>query len=117
MNADSSGTTTFSFGNDYRFVASAECCIISLIYVNRIIALSELPFTNTTWRPVMVCSLLIAQKVNYPSLDKRFTHPFSMMTQVMDDNYLNNADFAFIYPFFEIEDLNKLEKKFLELIQ
>lgn len=40
-----------------------------------------------------------------------------MMTQVMDDNYLNNADFAFIYPFFEIEDLNKLEKKFLELIQ
>lgn len=34
-----------------------------------------------------------------------------------DDRYLSNADFAFIYPFFVTEEINKLEKKFLELIQ
>ncbi len=30
---------------------------------------------------------------------------------------MSNSDFAFIYPFFMTEQLNKLEKKFLELIQ
>ena len=46
----------------------------------------------------MLCSLLVAQKV-------------------WDDRYLSNADFAFIYPFFMTEQLNRIEKKFLELIQ
>jgi len=30
---------------------------------------------------------------------------------------LSNADFAFIYPFFVTEEINKLEAKFLELLQ
>jgi len=30
---------------------------------------------------------------------------------------LSNADFAFIYPFFTTDEINKLEQKFLELIQ
>ena len=34
-----------------------------------------------------------------------------------DDKYLSNADFAFIYPFFTNEEINKLETKFLEFIQ
>ena len=34
-----------------------------------------------------------------------------------DDKYLNNQDFSTIYPFFTNEQLNKLELKFLELIQ
>jgi hypothetical protein len=46
----------------------------------------------------VLCSLLVAQKV-------------------WDDRYLSNADFAFIYPFFMTEQLNRIEKKFLELIQ
>lgn len=37
--------------------------------------------------------------------------------KVWDDRYLSNADFAFIYPFFVTEEINKLEQKFLELIQ
>jgi len=45
-----------------------------------------------------LCALLVAQKV-------------------WDDRYLSNADFAFIYPFFVTEEINKLEQKFLELIQ
>ena len=40
-----------------------------------------------------------------------------MAQKVWDDKYLTNYDFAFIYPFFVTEEINKLEKKFLELIQ
>ena len=34
-----------------------------------------------------------------------------------DDKYLSNADFAYIYPFFNSEQINNLEMKFLEMIQ
>lgn len=77
---------------------SPECCIISLVYINRIIAFTEMPLQPTNWRPLVLCSLLVAQKV-------------------WDDRYLSNADFAFIYPFFVTDEINKLEQKFLELIQ
>ena len=41
-----------------------------------------------------------------------------MMSQkIWDDRYLSNGDFSSIYPFFEKEDLNILEIKFLEIIQ
>lgn len=77
---------------------SPECCIICLVYINRLIAFTEMPLQTTNWRPLMLCSLLVAQKV-------------------WDDRYLTNSDFAFIYPFFVTEEINKLEQKFLELIQ
>ncbi len=57
-----------------------------------------MPLHPTNWRPLVLCSLLVAQKV-------------------WDDRYLSNADFAFIYPFFTTEEINRLEQKFLELIQ
>ena len=68
------------------------------MYINRLIAFTEIPLQPTNWRPLVLCSLLVAQKV-------------------WDDRYLSNSDFAFIYPFFMTEQLNSLEKKFLELIQ
>jgi hypothetical protein len=77
---------------------SPECCVICLIYINRLIAFTSNPLHPTNWRPLVLCSLLVAQKV-------------------WDDRYLSNADFAFIYPFFTTEEVNKLEQKFLELIQ
>ena len=41
-----------------------------------------------------------------------------MMSQkIWDDRYLSNGDFSSIYPFFEKDDLNLLELKFLEIIQ
>lgn len=69
---------------------SPECCIICLVYVNRLIAFTGLPLYPTNWRPLILCSLLVAQKV-------------------WDDKYLSNADFAYIYPFFTTEEINKLE--------
>lgn len=77
---------------------SPECCIICLVYVNRLIAFTGLPLKPTNWRPLLLCALLVAQKV-------------------WDDKYLSNADFAYIYPFFTTEEINKLETKFLELLE
>ena len=61
------------------------------------IAFTQLQLTPTNWRPIILCALLVAQKV-------------------WDDRYLSNADFAIIYPFFVTKEINKLEKKFLELV-
>ena len=77
---------------------SPECCIISLVYVNRLIAFTGMPLQPTNWRPVLLCALLVAQKV-------------------WDDRYLSNSDFAYIYPFFTTEEINRLEQKFLENLQ
>ena len=77
---------------------SSECCIISLIYINRIIALTGLSLQTTNWRPLIFVSLMISQKI-------------------WDDKYLSNGDFSYIYPFFEKAQLNILEMKFLEMIQ
>lgn len=57
-----------------------------------------MPLLPSNWRPICLCSLMLAQKV-------------------WDDRYLSNSDFAFIYPFFDCEELNRLELIFLELIQ
>ena len=77
---------------------SSECCIISLIYINRIIALTGLSLQTTNWRPMVFVSLMISQKI-------------------WDDKYLSNGDFSYIYPFFEKNQLNILEMKFLEMMQ
>ena len=76
---------------------SPECCIICLVYINRMIAFTGVPLSPTNWRPIILCAFLIGQKV-------------------WDDRYLSNADFAYIYPFFTTEEINRLEKRFLELI-
>jgi len=77
---------------------SIECCIIVLIYINRIMTFSGTPLHPTNWRPMLLCGLLVGQKV-------------------WDDRYLSNSDFVFIYPFFTVKEITKLEQKFLEVIQ
>lgn len=77
---------------------SVECCVLALIYINRIIAFTGLSLNPKNWRPLVLVSLMTAQKV-------------------WDDLYLCNADFAYIYPFFDVDQLGILEMKFLEMIQ
>ena len=77
---------------------SGECCVICLIYIYRIKSLTQIPLLATTWRPLVLISIMIAQKM-------------------WDDKYLNNSDFVTLYPFFDNAELNALEMKFLELIQ
>eukprot|EP00345_Euplotes_harpa_P013044 CAMPEP_0168333070 /NCGR_PEP_ID=MMETSP0213-20121227/9365_1 /TAXON_ID=151035 /ORGANISM="Euplotes harpa, Strain FSP1.4" /LENGTH=258 /DNA_ID=CAMNT_0008337277 /DNA_START=11 /DNA_END=787 /DNA_ORIENTATION=+ len=77
---------------------SPECCIISLVYINRLTAFTNALLQPDNWRPLILCSLLVAQKV-------------------WDDRHVDNSDFSYIYPFFTLSELNRLEQKFLQLIQ
>ena len=75
----------------------AECLIVSLVYIERLIAVSNCPMLVTSWRPILLSSLILAQKV-------------------WDDRSLHNIDFSVFCPMFTLKEINFLEKKFLELI-
>ena len=49
---------------------SAECNIIALVYINRIISTTHLPLHARNWRAVVLVALTLAQKVIHPP-----THP------------------------------------------
>jgi hypothetical protein len=42
---------------------SAECSIVCLIYVERLMEQANVPLMSRTWRPVVMCGLLLASKV------------------------------------------------------
>ena len=42
---------------------SAECSIVCLIYVERLMESAHVPLTGETWRPCLLCGLLLASKV------------------------------------------------------
>lgn len=47
----------------------AECLIVSLVYIERLITVSGCPMLVTSWRPILLSSLILAQKVrHYPKL-------------------------------------------------
>jgi len=75
----------------------AECLIVSLVYMERLIATAGCPILVTSWRPILLASLILAQKV-------------------WDDRSLHNVDFSVFCPMFTLKEINFLEKKFLELI-
>jgi len=74
-----------------------ECCIIALVYINRLIGVTGLPLTQGNWKPVSVSAVLLAQKV-------------------WDDTPLINADFSILYPALSKKEVNMLERKFLALL-
>jgi len=74
-----------------------ECCVISLVYVNRLIGVTGVPLTQYNWKPVSISALVLAQKV-------------------WDDTPLINADFSILYPVLSVREINNLERHFLELL-
>ena len=42
---------------------SSECSVVCLIYVERLMEKAHVPFDDRTWRPVLLCSMLLASKV------------------------------------------------------
>jgi hypothetical protein len=42
---------------------SPECCIICLMYIYRIIALTGLSLQETNWRPLIFVALMVSQKI------------------------------------------------------
>ena len=75
----------------------AECLIVSLVYMERLIATTSCPVLVTSWRPILLASLILAQKV-------------------WDDRSLHNSDFSVFCPMFTLKEINFLEKKFLEMV-
>lgn len=75
-----------------------ECCVISLVYVNRLIGVTNVALSASNWKPITISSLVIAQKV-------------------WDDTPLINADFSILYPPLKIKEINYLERKLLEKLE
>jgi hypothetical protein len=90
----------------YRFIKrvfdraqlNAECVIICLIYIERLLDSTELKLSHRNWIPVVTVALLIASKV-------------------WDDHSSFNAEFAQILPIFSLKAINSLERLFLTSMQ
>ena len=72
---------------------SAECSIVCLIYVERLMEVANVPLCAKTWRPCVLCGLLLASKV-------------------WQDLSSWNIEISQIYPEFSLQSVNKLERIF-----
>ncbi|KAG8461488.1 hypothetical protein KFE25_001092 [Diacronema lutheri] len=77
---------------------SDECVVIALIYIERLLNNTAVKVLSSTWRPIVLAAIIVAQKV-------------------FDDNCLTNADFSAFCPMFSLREINHLENRFLELLQ
>ncbi len=76
---------------------SKECFVIFLIYINRFRNSSEILVLPLTWRPIVLVSLQLAQKV-------------------WDDKSINNETLVQVYPFFTNKAFNIIEQVFIDKI-
>ncbi|RDD37054.1 Cyclin-Y-like protein 1-B [Trichoplax sp. H2] len=76
---------------------TAECAIISLIYVERLMEYAEIDIHPSNWRRVVLGAILLASKV-------------------WDDQAVWNIDYCQILKDTTVEDMNALEREILQLI-
>jgi hypothetical protein len=77
---------------------SSECSIVCLIYVERLMEVAKVPLLSNTWRPIVMCGLLLASKV-------------------WQDLSSWNIEFASVYPQYRLESINRLELQFLRMVK
>ncbi|CAM9995837.1 unnamed protein product [Choristocarpus tenellus] len=65
---------------------SSECSLVCLIYVERLMEIAQVPLLKSTWKPVLLCGLLLSSKV-------------------WQDISSWNVEFADIYPLFTIKTI------------
>jgi len=90
----------------YKFLAmifkaerlDAECGIMCLAYVERMITLTGLTLDPVNWRRIVLSALILASKV-------------------WEDQSVWNVDFLPVFDNLTAQDLNKLERQFLALLQ
>lgn len=90
----------------YKFLAmifkaerlDAECGIMCLAYVERMITLTGLTMDPVNWRRIVLSALILASKV-------------------WEDQSVWNVDFLPVFDNLTAQDLNKLERQFLALLQ
>lgn len=76
---------------------SDECVVIALIYIERLLNTTGVKILTSTWRPIVLAAIIVAQKV-------------------FDDRCLQNYEFSVYCPMFTLREINHLENKFLELL-
>jgi len=76
---------------------SAECAVMVLIFIERLISFSKLTIDGTNWRRVCFGAIIVASKV-------------------WEDTAVWNSDFKSVFPFLKLTDLAKLEREFLRLL-
>ncbi|CAM9721322.1 unnamed protein product [Ectocarpus sp. 6 AP-2014] len=73
---------------------SSECSLVCLIYVERLMETARVPLLPGTWKPVLLCGLLLASKV-------------------WQDLSSWNVEFSTVYPEYSLKNINRLELLFL----